>query len=67
MTLEVLETLPSKLASTCGSKVVALDLSFNRIRCNSWEEIKPVLDQLLGDGVVQYLDLSNNYLLALET
>jgi len=49
------------------SKVAALDLSFNRIRCNSWEETEPVLDQLLGDGVVQYLDLSNNYLLALET
>ena len=67
MTLEVVATLPTKLASTCGSKVVALDLSFNRILCNSWEEIEPVLDQLLGNCVVHYLDLSNNYLPALET
>ncbi len=67
MTLEILGTLPTKLASTCGRKIVALDLSFNRILCKSWEEIEPVLDQLLGKCVVQYLDLSNNYLPALET
>lgn len=67
MTLEVLATLPSRLERVCGSQIVALDLSFNRILCNSWEEIEPVLDQLLGKRIVQYLDLSNNYLPALET
>jgi len=61
MTLEVLNTLPSKLESVCGSQTVALDLSYNRIVCNSWEEIEPLLDHLLGKHVVQYLDLGNNW------
>ena len=65
MTLDALETLPSKLASSCGSKIVALDLSFNTIGCNSWEDIEPVLDELLE--VVGSVDLGNNYLPALET
>ena len=67
MTLEVLEALSSKLQSGCGSRVVALDLSYNNIRCTSWEQVEPFLDQLLGKQTVQYLDLSNNYLPALET
>ena len=67
MTLEVLKTLPSELVTVFESKSVALDLSFNRMHCNSWEEIEPVLDQLLGKHIVHYLDLSNNSLPALET
>jgi len=67
MTFEVLAALPSRLEEVCGSKIVAVDLSFNRILCNSWEEIEPVLDQLLGKRIVQFLDLSYNDLPALET
>lgn len=65
MNLEVLDPLPSKLQSICGNQVVALGLSYNRICCNSWEEL--VLDKLLGERIIQYLDLGNNYLPALET
>jgi hypothetical protein len=67
MTFEVLATLPSRLEEVCGGKIVALDLSFNCILCNSCEEIEPVLDQLLGKRIVQYLDLSYNDLPDLET
>jgi len=56
MTLEVLKTLSSQLESVCGNQIFALDLSYNRIHCNCWEEIEPVLDQLLGKRVVEYLD-----------
>lgn len=66
-TFEVLKHLPSELARVCGSQIVALDLSFNRIVCHSWEKVEPVLDQLLAKHVVEYLDMSNNYFPPLET
>ncbi len=49
-----------------GLRISALDLSFNRIQCNSWEELEPVLDQLLGQRIVHLLELGNNYLPALD-
>ena len=67
MTFEVLKRLPSELASVCNNQIVALDLSFNSVVCHSWKELEPVLDQLLGKRVVEYLDISNNYLPPLET
>ena len=67
MTFEVLKHLPSELASVCNNQILALDLSFNRIVCHSWEKLEPVIDQLLGKHIVEYLDLGNNYLPPLET
>ena len=69
MTFAVLQTLPAKLAALCKVeelRILALDLSFNRIQCNSWEELEPVLDQQLGQRIVHLLELGNNSLPALE-
>ncbi len=69
-TFSILQTLPAKLAALCeveGLRIFALDLSFNRIQCNSWEELEPVLDQLLGQRIVHLLELGNNYLPALDS
>ena len=46
--------------------ILALDLSLNRIQA-SWEEIAPVIATLLKKQLVQNLNLSLNYLPALET
>ena len=46
--------------------VYALDLSLNRIRA-TWQELLPVVKSFLNDNVVQYLDLSMNYLPALQS
>ena len=47
--------------------LLALDLSLNRIRATSWEEITPLIDLLLNKPLVQNLNLSLNSLPALET
>ena len=70
MTFSVLQTLPAKIAALCkveGLRIFALDLSLNRIQCNSWEELEPVLDQLLGQHSVLLFELGNNYLPALDS
>ena len=46
--------------------VYALDLSLNRIKAD-WEELLPIVRDFLGTKTVEYLDLSLNYLPALET
>lgn len=46
--------------------LLALDLSLNRVQA-SWEEIVPLIATLLKKPLVQYLNLSLNYLPALET
>lgn len=46
--------------------ILALDLSLNRVQA-SWEEIVPLIATLLKNPLVQYLNLSLNYLPALET
>ena len=69
MTFSVLQTLPAKLAALCKVeelRIFALDLSFNHIKCNSWEELELVLDQLLGQRIVHLLELGNNCLPALD-
>lgn len=70
MTFSVLQTLPAKIAALCkveGLRIFALDLSLNRIQCNSWEELALVLDQLLGQRIVHLFELGNNYLPALDS
>ncbi len=46
--------------------ILALDLSLNRIQA-SWEEVAPLIATLIRKPLVQNLNLSYNYLPALET
>ena len=67
LTLECVRSLPDHLRSLSDDiRVYALDLSLNRIRAD-WEELLPVVRDFLGTKTVEYLDLSLNYLPALET
>ena len=66
LTLECVRGLPDQLRSlSAGTRVYALDLSLNRIRAG-WEELLPIVRDFLSTKTVEYLDLSLNYLPALE-
>lgn len=58
LTLDCVSILPAQLKPL--KHVYALDLSLNHIRA-TWQQL-PVLKSFLDDNVVQYLDLSMNYL-----
>ncbi len=64
LTLDCLSVLPAQLKPL--KHVYALDLSLNRIRA-TWQELLPVVKSFLDGDVVQYLDLSMNYLPGLQT
>ena len=72
LTLPVLWKLVDLLRShNSGRTILALDVSLNRIQA-SWEEISPLIAALLKEShnspkIVCYLNLSLNYLPALET
>ncbi|KAL3154952.1 hypothetical protein ABBQ38_011481 [Trebouxia sp. C0009 RCD-2024] len=64
LTLDCVSILPAQLKPL--KHVYALDLSLNRIRA-TWQQLLPVVKSFLDGKVVQYLDLSMNYLPALQT
>lgn len=67
LTLDCVRRLPDQLRSLSPDiRVYALDLSLNRIR-SGWEELLPIVQDFLSTETVEYLDLSLNYLPALET
>ncbi|KAA6427624.1 MAG: hypothetical protein FRX49_02287 [Trebouxia sp. A1-2] len=67
LTLDCVRGLPDQLRSLSANvRLYALDLSLNRITAN-WEELLPIVRDFLGTKTVEYLDLSLNYLPALET
>ena len=51
----------TKYVKESGTRVFALDMSMNRIQTD-WTSLTPVLNTLLGEQLVQYLDLGMNYL-----
>ncbi|KAL3139902.1 hypothetical protein ABBQ38_004194 [Trebouxia sp. C0009 RCD-2024] len=63
LTLDCVRGLRSLSADT---RVYALDLSLNRIKAG-WAELLPIVEDFLSANTVEYLDLSLNYLPALET
>ncbi len=64
LTLDCMPVLIAELEPL--KQVFALDLLLNRIRA-TWQELLPVVESFLNGNVVQYLDLSMNYLPALES
>ena len=67
LTLDCVRGLPDQLRSlSADTRVYDLDLSLNRITAG-WKELLPVVRDFLSTKTVEYLDLSLNYLPALET
>lgn len=67
LTLDCVRGLPAQLRSlSVDTRVYALDLSLNRITAG-WAELLPIVEDFLSANTVEYLDLSLNFLPALET